>query len=42
MTKYLFITGGVVPSLGKGISAVSMDRLLMVVGFARAIPEAHK
>lgn len=42
MTKYIFITGGVVPGLGKGITAVSIDRLLMVVGFARAILEEHK
>ncbi len=28
MTKYIFITGGVVSSLGKGISASSIGRLL--------------
>jgi CTP synthase len=27
-TKYIFVTGGVVPSLGKGISAASLGRLL--------------
>ena len=27
MTKYLFITGGVVSSLGKGITAASIGRL---------------
>ena len=29
MTKYLFITGGVVSSLGKGITAASIGRLLI-------------
>ena len=28
MTKYIFITGGVVSSLGKGITAASLGRLL--------------
>ena len=28
MTKYIFVTGGVVSSLGKGISAASLGRLL--------------
>jgi CTP synthase len=28
MTKYIFITGGVVSSLGKGITAASIGRLL--------------
>ncbi|MFH1939435.1 MAG: hypothetical protein ABIK21_04725, partial [bacterium] len=28
MTKYIFITGGVVSSLGKGISASSIGRIL--------------
>ena len=28
MTKYIFVTGGVVSSLGKGISASSLGRLL--------------
>ena len=27
-TKYIFVTGGVVSSLGKGISAASIGRLL--------------
>jgi len=27
-TKYIFITGGVVSSLGKGITAASLGRLL--------------
>ena len=29
MAKYLFITGGVVSSLGKGITAASVGRLLI-------------
>ena len=28
MTKYIFVTGGVVSSLGKGITASSIGRLL--------------
>ena len=28
MTKYIFVTGGVVSSLGKGITAASLGRLL--------------
>ena len=28
MTKYIFITGGVVSSLGKGIVAASLGKLL--------------
>ena len=28
MTKYIFVTGGVVSSLGKGITASSLGRLL--------------
>ena len=28
-TKYLFVTGGVVSSLGKGIAAASLGRLLV-------------
>lgn len=31
-TKYIFITGGVVSSLGKGIAAASIGRLLMSMG----------
>ncbi|GAH84313.1 unnamed protein product, partial [marine sediment metagenome] len=31
-TKYIFITGGVVSSLGKGIAAASIGRLLMSRG----------
>jgi len=32
MTKYIFVTGGVVSSLGKGISAASMAALLEARG----------
>lgn len=28
MTKYIFVTGGVVSSIGKGIAAASLGRLL--------------
>ncbi len=28
MTKYIFVTGGVVSSLGKGIAAASIGKLL--------------
>ena len=31
-TKYLFVTGGVVSSLGKGIAAASLGRLLVERG----------
>ncbi|MDR0978221.1 MAG: CTP synthase [Endomicrobium sp.] len=33
MTKYIFITGGVVSSLGKGISGASVGKLLQLHGF---------
>ncbi len=32
-TRFIFITGGVVSSLGKGIAAVSIGRLLVSRGF---------
>lgn len=32
MTKYIFITGGVVSGLGKGITAASLGRLLKMRG----------
>ncbi len=32
LTKYIFITGGVVSSLGKGITAASLGRLLKARG----------
>ena len=34
MTKYIFITGGVVSSLGKGLAAASIGRLLEARGFS--------
>lgn len=37
MTKYIFITGGVVSSLGKGIIGASLGRLLRARGFKVAI-----
>ena len=37
MTKYIFITGGVVSSLGKGIVAASLGRLLTARGLNVAI-----
>ncbi len=33
MTKYIFVTGGVVSGLGKGITAASLGRLLKQRGF---------
>ena len=33
MTKYIFVTGGVVSSLGKGITAASLGRLLKSRGY---------
>ena len=32
MAKYVFVTGGVVSSLGKGITAASIGRLLIARG----------
>jgi CTP synthase len=32
MTKYIFITGGVVSSVGKGVAAASVGRLLKARG----------
>lgn len=37
MTKYIFITGGVVSSLGKGIVAASLGRLLVSKGYKVSI-----
>ena len=37
MAKYIFITGGVVSSLGKGIAAASIGRLLEWSGYKIAI-----
>lgn len=36
-TKYIFVTGGVVSSLGKGITAASLGRLLKARGFKVSI-----
>ena len=33
MTKYIFVTGGVVSGLGKGVTAASLGRLLKARGF---------
>ena len=33
MSKYVFVTGGVVSGLGKGITAASLGRLLKARGF---------
>ena len=33
MTKYIFVTGGVVSGLGKGITAASLGRLLKARGY---------
>ena len=33
MAKYIFVTGGVVSGLGKGITAASLGRLLKARGF---------
>lgn len=37
LTKYIFVTGGVVSSLGKGITAASLGRLLKSRGFSVVI-----
>src|SRR6056297_3375955 len=34
MTKYIFVTGGVVSSLGKGITAASLGQLLKARGYS--------
>ena len=36
-TKYVFVTGGVTSSLGKGIIAASLAKLLQVRGFSVTI-----
>ena len=38
MAKYIFVTGGVVSGLGKGITAASLGRLLK----ARGLKVQHK
>ena len=37
-TKYIFITGGVVSSLGKGIISASLGKLLQARGFHPGAP----
>lgn len=37
MTKYIFVTGGVSSSLGKGIIAASVGKLLQARGFSVTI-----
>lgn len=37
MTRYIFITGGVVSSVGKGVTAAAIGRLLKERGFAVAV-----
>ena len=37
MSKYIFITGGVVSSLGKGLAAASIGKLLEARGLKTAI-----
>lgn len=39
MTKHIFVTGGVVSALGKGITAASLARLLKARGYQ--IGRAH-
>ena len=36
-TRYIFVTGGVTSSLGKGITAASLGRLLKARGYTVAI-----
>ena len=38
MTKYIFVTGGVVSSIGKGIVAASLGRLLKNRGLKSLTP----
>ena len=37
LTKYIFVTGGVVSSLGKGIISASIGKLLQARGYAVTI-----
>ena len=39
-TKYIFVTGGVVSGLGKGITAASLGRLLKARGY-KAVSYTH-
>jgi len=40
MARYIFVTGGVVSSVGKGISAASIGKILERPGHQRLRPEA--
>lgn len=40
MMKYVFVTGGVVSSLGKGTTAASLGRLLKARGYKVAMQNA--
>ena len=40
MTKHIFVTGGVVSSLGKGITAASLGRLLKSRGYKVPMQQA--
>ncbi len=40
MTKHIFVTGGVVSSLGKGITAASLGRLLKSRGYRVTMQKA--
>ena len=43
MVKYIFVTGGVVSGLGKGITAASLGRLLKAKGLkVAAESEKHR
>ena len=42
MTKYIFVTGGVVSGLGKGITAASLGRLLKARGLKVAAQTAPR
>ena len=37
MTKYIFFTGGVVSSLGKGVAAASVGRIMKSRGLSVAV-----
>mgnify|MGYP003260124028 CR=1 FL=1 len=39
--KYIFVTGGVVSGIGKGITAASLGRLLKTRGLRVKIGRAH-
>ena len=40
MTRFIFITGGVVSSLGKGLSSAALGALLQARGFGASDPIA--